>query len=41
MVRGDTTELENYIPIKYNVKKSQFFYRGGGRNPSYLGRNVA
>ena len=40
MVRGDTIEFENYIPIKYNAKKSQFFSRGRGRNPSYLGRNV-
>ena len=41
MVRGDTIEFENYIPIKYNAKKSQFFSRGRGRNPSYLGRNFA
>ena len=40
MVREDIIKFENDIPVKHYSRNPNFFSRGGGRNPSYLGRNV-
>ena len=40
MVREDIIKFENDIPVKHYPRNPNFFSRGGGRNPSYLGRNV-